>query len=62
MATEAQRNWTLAWKISGSGIVLLAVLSIVSTVKGYGRPLAIAALVITAPAASGWFVVWRVFG
>lgn len=62
VATDAQRGWTMAWHISGVGIFAVSALSIYSTVKGFGRPLAIAALVISVLAAFAWLVVWSFFG
>lgn len=62
VATEAQRGWTMAWHVSGVGLFAVSALSIYGTVKGFGRPLAIAAIVISVPAAFAWLVVWSLFG
>lgn len=56
VVTEAQRNWTMNWKMSGACLVLMAGLSVFNAVKGRGRPLSIAAIVVIAPAAFFWLL------
>lgn len=45
--TEVTRKWAAAWRASGAGLVLVALISTATAVRGYGRPVAIAAAVIT---------------